>query len=124
MNTDDKLFFQMDIGDSIKRIRKEKGMTQKQLATDAGVSETSIRKYEAGKREPKKEAVQKIAKALGVDPFSLYSFDMATQVLEEDINTKMLLRSYRKLNDAGQTKVLIYAGDLTKIPDYRKDTPD
>ncbi len=41
-------------------------MTQKELADKAGISEISIRKYEAGTRNPKSEQIIKIADALGL----------------------------------------------------------
>ncbi|HCL4439605.1 hypothetical protein AL714_07775 [Clostridium botulinum] len=54
----------MNIGDKIKKLRNDKKLTQKQLATAAGISEISIRKYESGERFPKYETIQSIANAL------------------------------------------------------------
>lgn len=54
----------MTTGDRIRAIRKEKGMTQKQLGQACGIAETTIRKYELGKLNPKYETLQKIAEAL------------------------------------------------------------
>lgn len=42
----------MNIGDHIKICRKAKKMTQKELAEKIGLSEISVRKYEAGERKP------------------------------------------------------------------------
>lgn len=84
-----------------------------------------IRQYELGRVTPKIETVQKIAAALGVDPFSLYSFDMASEALENDMNENALLGNYRQLNDSGQDKAIEQVELLTKIPEYRKeDTPE
>lgn len=52
------------IGKNIKRIRKEKGLTQKKLGELCGINEANIRKYELGKANPKIETIEKIAKAL------------------------------------------------------------
>lgn len=79
----------MNTGENIKRIRKEKGITQKQLATDAGISEISIRKYEAGDREPKIETIQKIANSLGVSATALKN-DYATFKNEVISNSPLL----------------------------------
>lgn len=54
------------IGNKIKQFRKDKGLTQKELATKLGVAEITIRKYESGDREPKLDQLQKIASALDV----------------------------------------------------------
>ncbi len=58
----------MTLGENIKRIRQEKGLTQKQLGNlcNPPMADSAIRRYEAGKANPKTETVLKIAKALGV----------------------------------------------------------
>ncbi len=53
------------IGKNIKRIRKEKGLTQKKLSELSNINEVQIRQYELGKANPKIETIEKIAKALG-----------------------------------------------------------
>lgn len=57
----------MTVGENIKRIRKEKGLTQKKLGELCGINEANIRKYENGNQNPKIETVDKIASALGVN---------------------------------------------------------
>ena len=52
------------IGKNIKRIRKEKGLTQKKLSELSNINEVQIRQYELGKVNPKIETIEKIAKAL------------------------------------------------------------
>ncbi len=54
----------MSIGDNIKKIRKEKGYTQEQLAKKLGVSQQNLAQYENNKRNPKMETLQKIANSL------------------------------------------------------------
>ena len=56
----------MTVGENIKRIRKEKGYTQKELAENCERYESQIRKYELGKANPKRETIGKIADALEV----------------------------------------------------------
>ncbi|MCR4648026.1 MAG: helix-turn-helix domain-containing protein [Lachnospiraceae bacterium] len=57
----------MTVGENIRRIRKEKGMTIKELAEIVGISDTYMRFYENGQRFPKKDAMKRIADALGVN---------------------------------------------------------
>lgn len=113
----------MAIGEQIKTLRKKMGYTQKQLAEKCGMAEITIRQYELNKREPRQETIEKIATALGVDPFSLYSFEMASEALEKGINQKeiKLLDNYRQLNDNGQDKAIEQVELLTKIPEYQKE---
>ena len=63
------------VGDNIKRIRKERGITQKRLGELCGIAEPNIRKYENGKQNPKLETVEKIASALGVTAFDLMGIE-------------------------------------------------
>lgn len=56
----------MKIGENIKKIRKEKKISQKQLGVLCGMSESQIGAYENGYRSPKFETVLKIANALEV----------------------------------------------------------
>lgn len=112
----------MSIGEDIKRMRIEKNMTQQELGQKLGVSQQMIGQWETGKANPKKETIEKIAKALDVDPYSLYSFDMASEELEKVINQKeaILLDNYRKLNNPGQDKAIEQVELLTKIPEYQE----
>lgn len=54
----------MTVGERIKELRIKKGLTQKQLANQTGLSEISIRKYEADERRPKIETIRKISTVL------------------------------------------------------------
>lgn len=56
----------MNFGESIKKIRKEKGLTQKQLGEKLGISQAAIGQFESNSANPKIETMQKIADALNV----------------------------------------------------------
>ena len=55
----------MPVGEDIKSIRQQKGMTQAQLAAAVGTTSQNISQYERGVRNPKIGTLQKIADALG-----------------------------------------------------------
>ena len=59
----------MTVGERLKAIRKEKGLTQKQVASGCGMADSAIRKY--GLITPKLETIQRIANALGVHVLDL-----------------------------------------------------
>nr|PZN17650.1 MAG: XRE family transcriptional regulator [Chloroflexota bacterium] len=50
----------------IKRLRLEKGWSQKRLAEEAGLSQSFIHSVETGEKSPTIRSIRKIAKALGV----------------------------------------------------------
>ena len=65
----------MTIGQKIKRIRKFRKLTQAELGTALGLGENAqnrIAHYERGTREPQKKMLYALAKALDVNPFTLY----------------------------------------------------
>lgn len=131
------------IGENIKRIRKEKGLTQKQLGASCKppMADSAIRRYEAGAANPKLATVRKIAEALDCKLYELiddwtkvspeeWAEDMAstankaiklfekTEPLEKQKN---LFQKFQKLNEKGQDKAIEQIELLTKIPEYRRN---
>lgn len=59
----------MTIGQLIKQSRKEKGITQNELAKRIGVSAGAISRWESGDIENmRRDRIEKLADALGIDP--------------------------------------------------------
>ena len=85
----------MTIGEKIRTIRKEKGMTQKQLADMCKMADSAIRKYESGQVVPKTEMLKRIANALGVPASQLMSRSLQVQMESDGLN-QILLRAQRK----------------------------
>lgn len=50
----------------IRELRKQLGITMKQLGNEVGLAENVISRYETGKREPDSDALIKISKFFGV----------------------------------------------------------
>lgn len=61
----------MEVGKKIKRFRTAFGLSQKELAQRAGMSEPAIRNYELGNRTPSEKQLKKIADALGISIFAI-----------------------------------------------------
>ena len=62
------------IGERVQRLRKEKGLTQEQLADKVRVSSTYIGFIEQGQRNPSINTADKIARVLGVKVKDLIPF--------------------------------------------------
>ena len=62
------------LGKKIRELRKKKELTQEELAYKSELDYSYINQIENGKRNPSVEAVEKIAKALGVKVQDLLSF--------------------------------------------------
>ena len=63
------------LGKRIKELRIEKHYTQERLAELTDLGSTSISKIETGLYHPTDENLDKIAKALEVDPYKLYMYN-------------------------------------------------
>lgn len=65
----------MDIGTNIKRIRKAKDLTQKEIFIAASMDSAQYSRIENGKTDPSVSTLEKIAKALGVTLSELFATD-------------------------------------------------
>lgn len=54
-------------GAALRRVRDEKGVTQKKLGDDAGIHPNTVARLERGEVEPSWQVVLALASALGVD---------------------------------------------------------
>jgi transcriptional regulator with XRE-family HTH domain len=52
-------------GETVRRLRADRGLTQPQLADEAGLSEEWVRRIERGSASPSFETIEALAKALG-----------------------------------------------------------
>ena len=66
----------MNFGDKVKKLRKERRLSQQELARSIGVSVRTLQNYEAGLSYPKKRSVyQSLAEALDCDQNFLLTED-------------------------------------------------
>lgn len=66
------------LAQKLKRLRKQQGLTQAELAKLIGVTEPAIRSYEQAKRLPKESVIEALAAALEVTKESLTFFDFGS----------------------------------------------
>lgn len=88
----------MNVGERIRKYRTERGMTQKELAEKCGMFDSAIRRYEIGKQNPKKETLERIAAALEIDAFRIYTNDTGLTIGDR-------IRKYRKECGLTQSEV-------------------
>ena len=70
--------------DNIKRIRKEKGISQEKLAEACDTATSYIGLMEIYKNVPKLSTIERIAKALDVDPLELFKDKNKVPLEQED----------------------------------------
>ena len=92
-----------DLGQRIQKLRKDKKITQEQLAEMVGIDPKNISRIEKGNNYPTAENLTSIAKALHVDIYELFVFNSISleQMKEEIINSlnseKNILHLYQCL---------------------------
>jgi len=88
----------VEFGERLRTLRKERNLTQKQLATLIGVKNSVISFYEVGDRTPSPEVLKKLAVALHVSADTLLGIEPITpdtsfDTMGLDENDKKLVRS-------------------------------
>ena len=80
----------MSFGEKLKNLRKTRGVTQEELASEVFVSRSMIAKYETGKAYPTNEILQRIAEYFNVSLDELVKkqelIDEHSRVLEEKMS--------------------------------------
>jgi transcriptional regulator with XRE-family HTH domain len=56
----------ISLGDNLRRLRHEAGLTQEELGSRAGVQMADVSRYESGNRDPRISTVARLAAALEV----------------------------------------------------------
>ena len=102
----------MEFAQRLKSVMDSKSVTMYRLAKELGVHQTTIRNWLDGKGEPRISEVQTIAHALGCDPYSLYSFEQASDALVDRGKTQdQINKDCERMNDEG----LKLAGELMHL---------
>lgn len=95
------------IGERIKRLRKEKKLTQSQLGEFLGVEKSAVAKWENGRtKNLKRETIQAMAQLFGVRPsYILEGDDYKIMLNQQEI---ILVQQFREA-DEQQKRLALYA---------------
>lgn len=106
--TERKHFF---LGDQIKRLRIEKGLSQEELGKAIDVSKQAISSYETGVRDPNPEQRHKLAEVFGITEAELFggmppdkNLDPEIiEALQDPVAVKALLVTFKNSQDIKNT---------------------
>ncbi|NJK98331.1 MAG: helix-turn-helix transcriptional regulator [Bacteroidales bacterium] len=107
----------MSLGETIKKIREQKGMLQKQVAAELGIGPTNYNKLEKGNREPSIKELQKLSDLfdMGIDQILNFEGEVPREVTVEDKTEKEQVKLINQLDeDDKQTVFKIVDTMLTK----------
>ena len=85
---------------NIKENRRKLGMTQEELAENAGVSTHYIAMIETCKKYPKPDMLEQIAKALKIEPYKLFSVEFDPNEPLERLHQKIIKDMKQIVNEA------------------------
>lgn len=80
----------MEFNEKLQELRKQKGMTQEELAACLYVSRTAISKWESGRGYPNIDSLKAIAKFFSVTVDELLATDEVLSIAEEDGKRKQM----------------------------------
>jgi transcriptional regulator with XRE-family HTH domain len=113
-----EVFKMISLGDRIREARKNKGLTQKQLADLIGAKHNSVSDWENNKNKPDPNTIKQLMKALDVDANTLLGWDnkeniksdakeLAHEILNNEKIDKML-PLLRNLSDSDLNLVISF----------------
>ena len=100
------------IGNNIRNIRTERGISQSQLGEAIGKTRSAISQYEAGKIIPRMGAIEDMARVLRVEKTELIRDASYAVVSIPDAGEAELMDIYRSLDRRGRAMLLASARAL------------
>lgn len=99
---------QMDTGRFIAKKRKEKNLTQEQLAEQLGVSNKTVSKWERGKCMPDYSVVQLLCEALGITVAELMDGEEAEKSSVRVYDEEQIMDLLRRTQELEKQKNTLY----------------
>ena len=93
----------MDISSRLRDVRKDKRLSQMEVAQKANIAVNSLRLYESGKRQPRMDQLQKIAAALDVSVSHLIGYETELQKIAETV--EQVQRQYNDIVQPAQQQI-------------------
>jgi len=112
-----KITMSRDIGERLKKRRRELGISQEELAETLDVTYQQVQRYENGTNKLNVENIQLIAGVLSVPVSYFFDSDRAFTVAEETApylptEESKLLRYFRKIKDKTSKNIIIQVARL------------
>jgi len=114
------------IGANIRRIREERGMSQRLLSEKIHKEQGTLSGYESGRREPDAATIDKICNILNTTPNELYGHSSFTPVSEEalEIILKRALPLMLSRSSPPETIAKSVARTYNTLAELREDPRD
>jgi transcriptional regulator with XRE-family HTH domain len=115
-----KIVTSKEIGEAIKRRRRELGISQERLAEMLNVSYQQVQRYESGANKLNVENIQVIADLLSVPLMFFFSANLSSTIAEpvQDYTAqdeKTLLKYFRRIPERRERSVVISVARLAAV---------
>lgn len=125
----------MTIGERLKRLRTEKGLTQEEVGNVLGITKAAVQKYENGTiTNFKSDTIRKLSILFGIAPVYFIFDDVESDYSSatSDQLKSMVIKHFGErfvryldildtLNEDGRQKIMAYIDDISQIEAYRRD---
>ena len=113
----------MDFSDRLAQLRRERGLTQVQLAARVGVHPSQLHRYEAGTAQPTLEVIRSMCLALSVSADSLLFSDDARALVEDRLRSALEQAVYLSEHEQVVVAEVIEAFVVAHVSKERSNLP-
>lgn len=112
---------------NLRRMMEIQGRTRRDISSALGVSYTSVMDWCNGKKIPRMEKIDALAKYLNCSKMDLLeepastSTEVSQEASNESAELVSLTASFQKLNDTGKQEAVKRVEELTQIPRYTRE---
>lgn len=106
----------MDVGARIRYFRHLRGLSQEQLALQAGINTAFLGHLERGLKSPTVTTLEKLVKALGITFEELFTEKIHTEEAEQETAMNRLLLTVRGLSAAQLDKLSDIIQSILEFP--------
>ncbi|WP_027627617.1 helix-turn-helix domain-containing protein [Ruminiclostridium cellobioparum] len=103
------------VGDRIKLIRLEQGLTQEEVAYRAGIDQSHLGRLERGERNPSLAVIEKVIYALGITFEDLFKYILPPAEENDNKDLSLIMNKLTTLSKKEQKLVLIILNALFKL---------
>lgn len=93
----------MNFSQRLRELRRQRGLTQEELAKELDLAKSSISMYENGKRKPSFEVLEMFADFFNVNLDTLYGASEGFRCTPEE---EVMVKKFRRLTPTGKQSVL------------------
>ena len=104
----------------MRKLRKDRNMTQKELSIKSGVTQQAISNTESGRTYPESETIRLLAIALGISVSELLGEEILLSDHKLTPREFSMISEFRKLNPAGQKQLIELAMFYQTKEEYQR----